>query len=64
MIEQVAFNIKVDKKDLDDFRKTAKKYDRKATDVMRELIAAYAEQRVTITPTKSQVKQQEEVYES
>ena len=62
MSEQDTLHVKMDKDDVVKFRKAAKKYERTAHDVLKELIIAFHEQRLTITPTRSQTKQQEELY--
>lgn len=59
MSEQRTYNVKVDADDLDKFVKKAKEIGRKNTDLTREFIKAFNEDRMTITPSETQLKQSE-----
>lgn len=61
--ETTTIHVRIPSDDLEQFsRKCIEDFHRKPNDVLRELIRATAEGRVTITPTEGQATQNKDLY--
>ena len=61
-MSRVPLNTRVNESDLAQFRQRAGEFNRDPNDVVRELIKAYAEDRITITPTEAQKQERSRLY--
>jgi len=62
--EFTTYTIRLKKSLLKKYRETCEGYDRSTVDTARELLQAFAEGRVTITPTEKQKRGKELYHES
>lgn len=62
-MSRVPLNTRINETDLENFRKRCKtEFSRDPNDVVRELIQAFAEDRITITPTEAQKNERSKLY--
>ena len=61
-MSRVAVHFRINEADLKQFRETARKFEREPNDVIRELMKAYGEGRIQITPTTTQQQERSVVY--
>lgn len=60
---KVGYTLRVDEGDLEKFKSVCEtEFNRDPQDTLRELIKAFAECRVTITPTEEQLKERSQLY--